>query len=329
MHYFYRSGMALAVTVIGSLSFQAMFQGVDAAVLARSSEVVRPSSTYKYEKRYDAYDPRTPDKCVIEVENTKGGWCQTFVQCNNPSNKDVDPAVSYAWDVCRLNYPQYFYHEQVGNFSAVFTQAGDINDGWDGLLRPVIALEAYNDWSPLVIDDQIQLQEEGKWGKGNLCESMFDRPINWFDWRCGFPKLQKASSSAFGITLMYKDSDKPDYTPGRCTVHVTQYQRNEYGNGGEFAFAVQIYDGAGDQIGHVQKAQVDSDGHLSVFSKLPLTLVLDTGRQDVSPVHFSYGTQSWSCGSGDFNSPNKCTLGNGKAHGYENGDRSGDMGFDC
>ncbi|KAI2602193.1 hypothetical protein GGR54DRAFT_625318 [Hypoxylon sp. NC1633] len=314
-----------------------MFQGADAAVLARDS----PSQSLAL-RTLNAYDDSIPDKCVIGVATTKGGHCQTFVQCEKPSNQRMDPTVSLPWDDCRIDYLQYFYHELVGNFSVVFTKA----DG-DSLHDPVIAFEALNEWAPLVIEDQIKSQDDGTWGKGNLCKkgkdsiTNTDSPLfsdNAFDgtagllyWKCGFPKLQKASSSAFGVTLMNNDADKPGFTPGWCTVHVTQYQRNEYGNKGNYAFAVQIYDGVGDQIGHVQKATTDSEGHLSVSSKLPFTLVIDAGPNDRSAVHFAYGGQFWTCDStyASTQTGNSCTLGAGKVYGWENGDRSGDMGFDC
>jgi hypothetical protein len=73
-----------------------------------------------------------------------------------------------------------------------------------------------------------------------------------------------------------------------------------------------IYDGAGNQITTVQHEEVDDEGNLSIASRLPLTLELQSGGDDF--VSFSYGDQSWTCDDSD-GGAHTCTLGNGKRKG--------------
>jgi hypothetical protein len=75
-----------------------------------------------------------------------------------------------------------------------------------------------------------------------------------------------------------------------------------------------IYDGAGNQITTVQHQEVDDEGKLSITSRLPLTLELQSGGDDADFVSFSYGDQSWTCDGSD-GGDHTCTLGNGKRKG--------------
>ncbi|KAI6088354.1 hypothetical protein F4821DRAFT_277319 [Hypoxylon rubiginosum] len=122
--------------------------------------------------------------------------------------------------------------------------------------------------------------------------------------------------------------DASAYNTGWCTAHVAQYQRNENGVGGAYAFDVTIYDDQGDQIGQVQKQAVDGSGKLAVTSALPDTLDVTAGANDDDDVSFCYGSQCWTCDGSD-GGGHDCTLGNGQEHGYENGNREGDLGFSC
>lgn len=130
------------------------------------------------------------------------------------------------------------------------------------------------------------------------------------------------------MSLIDGESSIPGYTPGWCTAHVVQYQRNEFGTGANFAFDVVIHDYAGEQIGHIQHASVGDDGGLSVSSRLPAMLTLHAGGNDQDFVSFAYMGQSWTCDDND-GGPHACTLGNGQNYGYENGGRNGDLGFTC
>ncbi|KAI2606592.1 hypothetical protein GGR54DRAFT_438991 [Hypoxylon sp. NC1633] len=336
MHYFYRSGMALAATAIGSLTFQAMFQGADAAPRVPDSvEIVGSRDTPNKQKRVNAWDDTLPDNCAFGIASYTTGdaqVCEASITCDTPTfGNPKPPDASFKLDLCQVGYVQYFFSEYTGNISIQFAEFGNLGSPKLGLHKPIVAMQALFDWAPFDVEDQIAAQDSGKWGKGRLCSMSGDETHADYSWVCGFPRLRRAANSFFGVNLMNQDSDKATYTPGWCTAHVTQYQRNEYGNGDYYAFAVQIFDGAGDQIGHVAKAPVDATGHLSVNSKLPYTLVLDTGPNDDAPVQFAYSDQSWTCdGSKEASkSGHLCTLGTGKVHGFENGDRSGDMGFSC
>ncbi|KAI0467601.1 hypothetical protein F4859DRAFT_494028 [Xylaria cf. heliscus] len=273
----------------------------------------------------NAYDPSTPDKCNLFVRTSKGGNCQTFVNCeqNDGWGQDMGP-----WNVCYLNGRQFFHHDLLGDFSVTFTQAGGVNSDQDGLHHPVYQFAALNNWEPLNVEDVLAKQSESNSGSGNLCTR--DNDFEILGYGCGLPQLQRAATSAFGISLVNPDSDKSGFTPGWCTAHVIQYQRNEYGNGDKYAFTIQIFDGAGDQIGSVQKQEVDDAGGLAVYSKLPYALTLKVGAGDEDPVSFSYGAATWLCtGDKDKEGDHHCNLGEGDAHGFENGDREGDMGFTC
>ncbi|KAI1380127.1 hypothetical protein F4677DRAFT_405916 [Hypoxylon crocopeplum] len=335
MYHLYRSAKAAAATALAVTCFQSALQVADAAVLGHELAIrgntvrelggLKVWSLYDAVKNYlanaNAYDPSTPDKCVLQVSTTAGGNCVTYVQCEQSDSpgQNMGP-----WNVCYLNGRQFFHHDLLGDFSIQFTQAGGDTDG---LHHPVFQFAALDNWEPLNVEDI--RADQAKTGKdtGKLCgwQPDIEGKQTWF---CGIPKLERASVSAFGINLMNPDSNKPGFTPGWCTAHVTQYQRNEYGNGDRYAFAVQIFDGAGDQIGSVQKQAVDETGHLNVYSKLPYTFVVSSGDNDDAPVSFSYAGQSWTC-DGSNGGAHLCNLGDGKANGYENGDRSGDMGFTC
>ncbi|KAI1163101.1 hypothetical protein F5B18DRAFT_350822 [Nemania serpens] len=322
-----------------ALTAYSLAAGVEAAVIGRNiptrSAAPREILGLNVWKLYDAvkdslqtanaYDPSTPDKCTLYVRTSKGGNCQAFVNCeqNDGWGQDMGP-----WDACYLNGQQFFHHDLLGDFSVTFTQAGGVNSDEDGLHHPMFQFAALNNWEPLNVEDVLVKQAESDDGLGNLCTRANDFEI--LGYGCGLPQLQRAATSAFGISLINADSDKPGYTPGWCTAHVIQYQRNQYGTGAKYAFAAQIFDGAGAQIGSVQKREVDDAGGLSVFSKLPWALTLRVGAADEDPVSFSYGAATWLCtGSKEDEGAHQCNLGEGDAHGFENGDREGDMGFTC
>ncbi|KAL9104903.1 MAG: hypothetical protein Q9163_000220 [Psora crenata] len=116
------------------------------------------------------------------------------------------------------------------------------------------------------------------------------------------------------------------FTPGWCTFHVVQYQRNQNGIGADYQFDVQLYDGAHKKIGEVSKKAIDaSSKSLSVTSALPWTLEITASGADEDPVRFAYGADSWLSNDGT----HQCTLGDGPENGYEDGNREGDCGFTC
>ena len=109
-------------------------------------------------------------------------------------------------------------------------------------------------------------------------------------------------------------------------MHVVQWQKNENGVGGDYDFDVEIFDAKQVKIGQVAKAAVDPKTKaLSVDSQLPYVLVVTADGLDDDPVKFAYGSQSWDSSDASHQS----NMGTGPEHGYENGKREGDMGFQC
>jgi hypothetical protein len=87
-----------------------------------------------------------------------------------------------------------------------------------------------------------------------------------------------------------------------------------------------IYDGAGKEAGATQLAAIDAGSKtLSVPSKLPYTVDIVAAGDDKADVTFKYGDQTWSSGDGSHQN----TFGTGARHGFEDGNREGDMGFNC
>lgn len=130
------------------------------------------------------------------------------------------------------------------------------------------------------------------------------------------------------MSLIPDNDPAPGSTPGWCTAHVNQYQRNEFRTGAKYRFDSVVYDAAGKQIAHTQREEVGDNGVIELTSCLPYALILQSGQKDEDLVGFKYAGQSWTCDDKDGGS-HYCTLGNGKNYGYEVGDREGDMGFTC
>lgn len=84
----------------------------------------------------------------------------------------------------------------------------------DSLHHPMFQFAALNNWEPLNVEDVLVKQAESDDGLGNLCTRANDFEI--LGYGCGLPQLQRAATSAFGISLINADSDKPGYTPGWC-----------------------------------------------------------------------------------------------------------------
>lgn len=160
--------------------------------------------------------------------------------------------------------------------------------------------------------------------KGNLCRKMPGAAgTKRASWECGIPQI---GTAAFGISAFEPVDPASGFTPGWCTMHVVQHQRNEYGVGGEYEFDVIIYDHDKKVIGLVQGAPIDPNSKtLSVTSHLPWTVEVEAKGGDNDPVVFKYGDQTWQ----NIDASHMSTLGNGPQNGYEEGNREGDMGFTC
>ncbi|KAH8165071.1 hypothetical protein CIB48_g3210 [Xylaria polymorpha] len=107
------------------------------------------------------------------------------------------------------------------------------------------------------------------------------------------------------------------YVPGACGIHVTQWQKNENGVGGDYQYDIQIFDAVGEGIGGASRLDVADYQSGGVYSQLPYTLVVTSGAVDSDPVGFAYAGYVFSSSSG-------CSTGS-----YDGGNREMDCGFAC
>ncbi|KAL9013712.1 MAG: hypothetical protein Q9173_001593 [Seirophora scorigena] len=111
------------------------------------------------------------------------------------------------------------------------------------------------------------------------------------------------------------------YQPGRCRVHVTQYQKNEPNfPSPNYRLDLTLYDDSNAVIGTNFGVDAPTNEYVGITSALPYVLLAATGEVDKSAVLFKYAGQEW--GSND--QPHDCDFG-----GYEDGNRDGDCIFDC
>ncbi|KAJ4345391.1 uncharacterized protein N0V89_011521 [Didymosphaeria variabile] len=282
-----------------------------------------------YLRDINAYNIQVPDTCKMTLVTSNGAGCKAFLWCGGSDTlkgqDEIGHVVNDAWNVCYKDGEQFMHDDELGDFSVTFTQAGGVDGNTeDGLHHPVLKVAGINDWEPL--DIQAVIDAQGGSIEGNVCKKAKNGAYQSITYTCGIPKLN--ANSLFGMSNYGEDYAGEGYEPGWCTAHVSQYQRNEFGNGGKYAFDVVIYDGAGNQITTVQHQEVDDEGNLSITSRLPVTLELHSGGDDADFVSFDYGDQAWTCDDND-GGDHACTLGNGKEKGYENGSRNGDMGWTC
>jgi hypothetical protein len=205
--------------------------------------------------------------------------------------------------------------------SVQFTKAGGVDGNKeDGLHHPIFRFKNLQNWADF--DAQYFIDNtEGEHGK--LCKKTYGIGGHQIVWTCGIPKI---GTAAFGLSIFKPVDPAPGFTPGWCTMHVVQHQRNEYGIGADYAFDVVLYDAAGKVIGLTQAQPIDAKSKtLSLTSHLPYTVEIEAKGGDFDPVVFKYGDQTWQDNDGSHQS----TFGNGPQHGYEYGDREGDMGFHC
>ncbi|CAO2654522.1 Nn.00g112550.m01.CDS01 [Neocucurbitaria sp. VM-36] len=307
---------AVSSVVSGVKSF--LPRSIDARGFNGMGPVMLYLAVKDYLKDRNAYDPSVENKCALYMSTTDGGNCATLLNCENDDK-------SYKrlpdWNVCYLNGNQFFTHPDIGDFSIQYTKAGGVDGNTeDGLHHPIVKFANLNNWEPMDVQAFID-NSEGE--HGNLCHKTKTSQGRGIVYECGIPKL---GTSAFGLSIFKPVDPSPGFTPGWCTMHVVQHQRNEYGIGGEYAFDVIIYDDAKKVIGSVQAAPIDANSKtLSVTSHLPYTVEVEAKGGDADPVVFKYGGQTWQSGDGTHQN----TLGNGPENGYEYGDREGDMGFTC
>ncbi|KAL8762173.1 MAG: hypothetical protein Q9184_001770 [Pyrenodesmia sp. 2 TL-2023] len=88
------------------------------------------------------------------------------------------------------------------------------------------------------------------------------------------------------------------FEPGRCRVHVTQYQKNEANNPSPvYRLDLTIFDNADKVAGQNFGVDAPTGKYVGTTSLLPFVLLAAAGEEDDSAVLFRYGAQSW--GSND------------------------------
>ncbi|TGJ81380.1 hypothetical protein E0Z10_g7384 [Xylaria hypoxylon] len=111
------------------------------------------------------------------------------------------------------------------------------------------------------------------------------------------------------------------YAPGKCYMHVTQWQKNENGVGSDYQYDVRLKDAILGPIGGVNRLAVPYSESRRVVggkdSELPYDMIITSGAVDKNPVQFAYAGQYFSSSKG-------CSTG-----GYENGNRDMDCSFRC
>ncbi|KAF1936119.1 hypothetical protein EJ02DRAFT_427783 [Clathrospora elynae] len=178
-----------------------------------------------------------------------------------------------------------------------------------------------NNWEPIEVQKIIDDQSDRESGK--LCYKTQVVGTGSISWQCGLPKT---GTAGFGMSSFHAPDPAPGFTPGWCTMHVVQHQRNELGVGNEYEFDVIIKDVANKDVGGVQLAAIDPiTKALSVSSQLQWTVDIIAAGDGNAPVVFKYGGQTCQNGDGSHQS----TSGNGPENGFADGNREGDMGFDC
>ncbi|KAF2971664.1 hypothetical protein GQX73_g1882 [Xylaria multiplex] len=126
------------------------------------------------------------------------------------------------------------------------------------------------------------------------------------------------STAFLGLTTASPvSSNNRRYVAGTCGIHVTQYQKNENGVGGDYQYDIQIKDGVGAIIGGANHLPIPDLQSATVDSELPFGLVVTSGAFDSDPVGFAYAGYI-------FSSSNGCSAGD-----YDNGARQMDCGFGC
>ena len=125
------------------------------------------------------------------------------------------------------------------------------------------------------------------------------------------------TSVLVGLSTAAPAHEARDFVPGRCGIHVTQFQKNENGVGADYQFDVVVKDGVGNGVGGVSRLAVPDFQTRSFASGLAGNIDITVGAVDADPVKFVYNGFT-------FSSSNGCATG-----GYEDGNREMDCGFAC
>lgn len=109
------------------------------------------------------------------------------------------------------------------------------------------------------------------------------------------------------------------YVGGSCRAHITQYQKNENGVGGNYKLDIGLQDASGAGIGGISFTDAIQGQKLDVYSQLPYVFEATVGGVDSDPIVFDYAGQHW-----DSNDGSRCSVGR-----YDSGNRDMDCEFSC
>lgn len=115
-----------------------------------------------------------------------------------------------------------------------------------------------------------------------------------------------------------------DFTPGRCGVHVDQFQKHDDNSENpldSYQLSVTVLDSASRPVGQATMQSAASPLEITDTS-LPYNLIVYPGATDSDHLSFWYSDQFWLSNS----SANQCNF---KDNNYDNGERQGDCSFDC
>lgn len=103
-------------------------------------------------------------------------------------------------------------------------------------------------------------------------------------WLCGMPVIGKGGPGGLDSNGPTNDAG---YAPGWCGVHITQHQKPDPSKD-SYAMDVTLKDNNEVQIGGASSGPT-----MSLGSKLPLTVEIQTLAVDADPIRIQYGDQSF------------------------------------
>lgn len=88
------------------------------------------------------------------------------------------------------------------------------------------------------------------------------------------------------------------YAAGSCSVHVTQYQKNEgppasTGGTSDYRLNVALFDANAQDIGGVTSVDAVGNQAVDVDSQLPSVMEVTVGQVDADTIRFAYAGQTW------------------------------------
>ncbi|KAI4162424.1 MAG: hypothetical protein LQ342_003990 [Letrouitia transgressa] len=108
------------------------------------------------------------------------------------------------------------------------------------------------------------------------------------------------------------------YENGWCTMHFTQYEKNNGGRRETFAYDLRVYDDIQRLVGGINGVELPDYKEGVLLTDLEHPLLFQSGVIRSDPILFRYDKEVWST------SDKHCFVGK-----YDGGNRDGDCGFRC